>query len=70
MEAKPKPGQARREVFKEPFRVVLALEADNRIVRIAHDNHVARRLALSPLTHPEIVDAMQETFASSGDMTP
>jgi hypothetical protein len=31
------------------------LEADNRVVRIADDDHVARRLALSPLTNPEIV---------------
>ena len=59
MEAKPEIGHARREVFKKPFRVVLALEADNRVVRIAHDNHLARRLTSPPLTNPEIVDVVQ-----------
>src|SRR6516162_3168231 len=59
MEAKVELAHARREVFKKPFRIVLMLEADNRVVRIADDDHVARRLALSPLTNPEIVDVVQ-----------
>ena len=59
MEAKVELAHARREVFKKPFRIVLMLEADNRVVRIADDDHVARRLALSPLTDPEIVDVVQ-----------
>jgi hypothetical protein len=45
------------------------LEANDRIVGIPHDDHIALGMALAPLLDPEIVDIMEVHFASSGDAT-
>src|SRR6266487_906332 len=39
--------------------VALVLEADNEVVGVAHDDHIARGLTLSPAHGPEIKDVVQ-----------
>ena len=45
--------------FEEAPGVGLVLEADDDIVGIAHDDHVARSLAPSPAVGPEVEDVVQ-----------
>ena len=40
------------EIGKEPLCLVLMLKADDGVVRIAHDNNVARGASLPPLVDP------------------
>src|SRR4051795_5404772 len=40
-------------------RVVPVLEADDGVVRVAHDDHVAGRAAVTPAPDPQVVDVVQ-----------
>ena len=46
------------EIIEERLRLMLVLEADNGVVRIADDDHVASRLA-APAMGPQIKHVMQ-----------
>ena len=46
------------EIIEERLRLMLVLEADNGVVRIADDDHVAGRLA-APAMGPQIEHVMQ-----------
>ena len=35
------------------------LETDDRIIRVAHDNHIALGMALPPLADPQVIDVVQ-----------
>ncbi len=48
------PPRRARICFEEPTGVGLVLETDDRIIRIAQDDHIACRLALSPAIGPEV----------------
>ena len=47
------------QVRHKPHGVVSVLEADDEIVGITHDDHVAPGVALAPLMSPEIVDVVK-----------
>ena len=47
------------EIGKELLRFVPMLEANDRVVRIAHDDHVAGGASLPPLVGPLIIDMME-----------
>ena len=49
--------------------ISLALEAEDNIVGIAHDDHVARGLAPSPTLGPEVEDVMQVDVGQHGETT-
>ena len=59
MKTEPKLRKASREVREEPLRVLRMLEADDRIVRIADDDHLTRRLALAPPADPQVIDIVE-----------
>jgi hypothetical protein len=59
MKAERKAGQTLPEIVKELLRVAPMLETDDRIVRIAHDDHIAGGVSFPPLPDPEIVDVVQ-----------
>src|SRR5438132_5603086 len=52
-------GQAILEIVQETIRIMPVLEANDCIVGIPHDDHIARSVALAPLLDPEIVDIME-----------
>ena len=47
------------QIIQEAFRILSVLEADNAIIAITHDDHVAGCMALAPLLDPKIVDVVQ-----------
>src|ERR1700730_5538579 len=49
----------RLEIGKELLRFVPMLKADDSVVRVAHDNHVASGASLPPLVDPLIIDMME-----------
>ena len=49
-------GQAFFEINQETLRILSVLEADDGIVGVAHDDHVAGSVAFAPLLDPEIVN--------------
>jgi hypothetical protein len=51
--------EPRLEIAKELLCLMSMLEADDGVVRIANDNHVAGGASLSPLLGPEIVDVVE-----------
>ena len=59
VKTEPEPARRCLEIGKEPLRVVLVLEADDGVIRIAHDDHVAGRASLPPLVDPQIVDVVE-----------
>jgi hypothetical protein len=59
MQAQRKLCQAFLEIIQEALRVLLVLEADDRIIGIPHDDHVAGGVPQSPLLDPEIIDVVQ-----------
>ena len=44
---------------KEPPRVTLVFEADDEVVRPAHDDHVAAPMAVSPPIDPQVQNVVQ-----------
>ena len=50
MQFQVEPAEPLPQLFQEPLCVRLVLEADHEVVRVAHDDHVAVRPCLSPLT--------------------
>ena len=52
-------GQAILEIVQETIRIMPVLEANDCIVGIPHDDHIARSVALAPLLDPKIVDIME-----------
>ena len=59
MKIQSKTSEPRLEIGKELLRFVPVLEANDRVVRVAHDNHVAGSVSLSPLVDPLIIDMME-----------
>ena len=51
---------------QEPPRVAFVLKADDDIIGIAHDDHVAVGLTPSPLLGPEIKDVVQVDVGEQG----
>jgi hypothetical protein len=47
------------QVVQEGLCLVLVLEADNGVVRITDDDHVARRRRLAPAMGPQVVHVVQ-----------
>src|SRR5208282_2330187 len=47
------------EVVQKALRLVLVLEANDRVVRVSHDDHIACRVSRAPLLDPEIVDVVE-----------
>ena len=52
MKGEPEACEPCLEIGKEPLCLVLMLKADDGVVRIAHDNNVARGASLPPLVGP------------------
>jgi hypothetical protein len=46
--------EALTQVGTEPSHVDLMLESQRKVVRVPHDDHVAARLARSPLLNPQV----------------
>src|SRR6516162_10470087 len=59
MKVQSKTSEPLLEIDKELLCFVPMLEANDRVVRIAHDNHVAGGASLPPLVDPLIVDVME-----------
>ncbi len=51
--------QPRPQIGEEAFGVSSVLEADDGIVRLAHEDTIAGRMALPPLMGPQVVDVMK-----------
>jgi hypothetical protein len=47
------------QIAEKPLGIRLPLEADDGVVGVADDNHLAGRQALAPLVRPEVVDVVQ-----------
>ena len=47
------------KIDKELLCLVLMLKADDGVVRIAHDNHVAGGASLAPPVGPSIIDVVE-----------
>ena len=47
------------QIAEEPLGIRLPLEADDGVVGVADDDHLAVALALAPLVRPEVVDVVQ-----------
>src|SRR5262249_28467455 len=47
------------EIVQETIRIMPVLEANDCIVGIPHDDHIARSVALAPLLAPEIEEIME-----------
>lgn len=58
VQAQCKLRQSRLQFDQEAFRIRLVLEADNGVIRVPNDNHVAIRTA-TPLLDPQVVDVVQ-----------
>ena len=54
-----KTSEPRFEVGKELLCFVPILEANDEVVRVAHDNHVTGGASLPPLVDPLIIDMME-----------
>src|ERR1700722_3704296 len=59
MKIQSKTCEPRLEIGKELLRFVPVLETNDRVVRVAHDNHVAGGAPLPPLVDPLIVNVMK-----------
>jgi len=59
VQAQREPRQTLLEIFQEVLRVPSMLEADDTVVGIADDDHVAGGMAPTPLLNPEIVDVVE-----------
>jgi hypothetical protein len=59
MKVQSKASEPRLEISKELLCFVPMLKADDGIVRVAHDDHVAFGAALPPLVGPLIIDVME-----------
>ena len=59
MKIQSKTSEPRLEIGKELLRFVPMLETNDRVVRIAHDNHVAGGASLPPLVDPLIINMMK-----------
>src|SRR5277367_2747284 len=59
MKIQSKTSEPRLEIGKELLSFVPMLEANDRVVRIAHDDHVAGGASLPPLVDPLIIDMME-----------
>ena len=59
MQAQCEPGQPVLEVVQKAPRVALVLKANDRVVRVSHDDHIAGRIPRAPLLDPEIVDVVE-----------
>src|SRR3954452_1544681 len=60
VQSEPEPGQPLPEVGEEPLRVPPVLEADDPVVGVAHDDHVAGRVASPPPRDPEVGGVVEE----------
>src|SRR5208337_1395133 len=49
------------EIVQKSPRIALVLEANDRVVRVPHDDHIAGRVPRAPLLDPEIVDVVEIT---------
>ena len=54
VERQSKAIQPRVQLTQERFRIVLSLKAQYRVIRVPHDDDIARGLPLAPLVDPEI----------------
>jgi hypothetical protein len=59
MKIQSKTSEPRLEIGKELLCFVPMLEANDGVVRVAHDNHVAGGASLPPLVDPLIIDMME-----------
>src|ERR1700722_8806325 len=59
MKIYPKTNEPRLEIGKELLRFVPMLKANDSVVRVAHDDHVAAGASLPPLVDPLIIDMME-----------
>jgi len=59
MQAQCEPGQPVLEIVQKALRIALVLEANDRVVRVSHDDHIAGRVPRAPLLDPEIVDVVE-----------
>src|ERR1700704_4911063 len=59
MKIQTKTSEPRLEIVKELLCFVPMLEANDGVVRVAHDNHVAGGTLLPPLVDPLIIDMME-----------
>jgi hypothetical protein len=59
MKIQSKTSEPRIEIGKELLRFVPMLKANDSVVRIAHDNHVASGASLPPLVDPLIIHMME-----------
>ena len=63
-------SKPRAHRVEEPTGVGLVLEADDDIVRIADDDHVACRLAPSPAVGPQVEDVVQVDVGQAAVKSP
>jgi hypothetical protein len=66
MQFQPKLPQPFPEVLPKAVRSRLCLESQDRIVGIAHHDHVSLRVLLAPRVHPEVKDIMQIDIRQQG----
>ncbi len=59
MQLQPELGEARPEFLQTRLSLVLVLEADHEIVRVAHDDHISAAAVLPPPSYPQIEDIMK-----------
>jgi len=59
MQFQPELRKSLSKVGQEPLCVILILEASGEIVREAHDDHVAARVAFPPPLDPQVEDVVQ-----------
>jgi len=59
MKVQSEASEPRFEIGKELLCLVPVLEADDIVVRVAHDNHVTGGASLPPLVDPLIIDMME-----------
>ena len=60
VQAEPEAGEPLLEIGKEPLRILPVLEADDLVIGITHDDHLAARMASPPPVGPEIVGVVEE----------
>ncbi len=53
-------GETRAELFQTRRRLVTMLKADNEVIRIAHDNHIAVAAVGPPPRDPQVKHIVQE----------
>jgi hypothetical protein len=66
VEVECKPSEAFLQIVEELGRISLALETNDCIVGITHDDHVARRLAPPPGLDPQIIDIVEVDVRQEG----